>query len=65
MVPNAVNLKTPTDKLLRLYEGSPKDSITMGQACVCFRCGYVGLCLDYDEVWTTMRVEKLQGLVQV
>ncbi|CAJ1935634.1 unnamed protein product [Cylindrotheca closterium] len=49
MVPNAVNLKTATDKLLEMYEGPPKDSITMGQASVCFKCGHVGIGKNFDE----------------
>lgn len=49
MVPNAVKLKTATDKLLAMYEGPPKDSIRMGQACVCWSCGHVGIPKDYDE----------------
>lgn len=49
MVPNAVNLKAATDKLFVLYEGPPKDSIKMGQACVCWSCGHAGIPKDYDE----------------
>lgn len=49
MVPQAVELKRATDKILSLYEGPPKESIRMGQACVCWICGFVGIPKDYDE----------------
>jgi len=49
MVPNAVKLKTATDKLFDMYEGPPKNSVKMGQGCVCWNCGYVGIPKDYDE----------------
>ena len=52
MVPNAVKLKTTTDKLLEMYQGEPKTSVKLGKGCCCWRCGYVGIPKDYDECQT-------------
>ena len=49
MVPQAVELKRATDKLLSMYECPPKESIRMGKGCICWNCGYAGIPKDYDE----------------
>jgi hypothetical protein len=49
IVPSAVKLKDTTDKLLKVYEGEPTTSVKLGQACVCWSCGYCGIPKNYNE----------------
>lgn len=51
MVPQAVKLKDAVDALLERYQANPdgKSGVRLGQACVCFTCGYCGIPPDYSE----------------
>lgn len=51
MVPQAVKLKDCVDAILEKYQATPDGTsgVRLGQACVCWQCGYCGIPQDYTE----------------
>ncbi len=60
MVDNAERLKECGDKLISLYEDNPdgKTGIRVGQACVCWSCGYCGLPKGYQNLYGNNNKQK-------
>lgn len=50
MVPQAVQLKDCVDALLERYATNPDGrlGVRLGQACICWQCGYCGIPQDYS-----------------
>jgi hypothetical protein len=51
MLQNVETLKSCTDKMMSLYADNPDGTtgVRLGEACVCWNCGYCGLPKDFQE----------------